>query len=348
MHWEQLGDHGFDVAIVGATGMVGQMLLRVMTERRFPIRRLRLLASSRSHDSTLGFRGRTLPVDLASAAAFEGAQLAFFAATNELSETLAPAAVAHGAIAIDKSSSFRLRPEVPLVIPEVNAHALDRHRGIVACPNCTTTGLVMALEPLRRKAGLRSLVVTTLQAVSGAGRDACAEFEQERRAWLEQTKPAAPRCFPAAIADNVIAQCGALVADGYSTEEHKLLKETRKILELPALGIAATTVRVPVEVGHSASVLVETESELSVTAARDAYRDFPGVSYVETDAGPTPRDVLESDLVLVGRLRRDFDTQRLWLWEVSNNLRKGAATNALQIAEALWARGLVKPRTGLA
>lgn len=347
MHWEQLGDHGFDVAIVGATGVVGQMLLRIMTERRFPLRRLRLLASERSRDSTVEFRGRALPVDLATPAAFAGVQLAFFAATNELSATLVPAAVAHGAIAIDKSSSFRLNPNVPLVVPEINAHALDGHRGIVACPNCTTTGLVMALEPLRRKAGLRSLVVTTLQAVSGAGRDACAEFDQQRRAWLGQSEPDAPRCFPAAIADNVIAQCGAFGADGYSTEEHKLLEETRKIFALPTLSVAATTVRVPVEVGHSASVLVETETPLDVARARDAYRDFAGVTYVEADAGPTPRDVLESDQVLVGRLRRDFDSERLWLWEVSNNLRKGAATNALQVAEALSARGLVEPRIGL-
>jgi len=347
MHWEQIGDHGFDVAIVGATGVVGQMLLKVMTERRFPVRRLRLLASDRSREASLGFRGRTLPVQPASNAAFEGAQLAFFAATNELSETLAPAAVASGAIAIDKSSSFRLQPEVPLVVPEVNPHALDRHRGIIACPNCTTTGLVMAIEPLRKQAGLRSLVVTTLQAVSGAGRDACAEFDEQRRAWQSDAAPDAPRCFPAAIAGNVIAQCGALAADGYTSEEHKLLEETRKILELPELSIAATTVRVPVEVGHSASVLLETESALDVASARAAYRDFPGVRYVATDAGPTPLDVVESDEVLVGRLRRDFDTGRLWLWQVSNNLRKGAATNALQVAEALWARGLVKPRTGL-
>ncbi|HEU5075669.1 MAG TPA: aspartate-semialdehyde dehydrogenase [Polyangiaceae bacterium] len=348
MHWEQLGDHGFDVAIVGATGVVGQMLLRVMSERRFPIRRLRLLASERSRENSLGFRGRSLPIEPASIEAFEGAQLAFFAATNELSETLAPAAVAQGAIAIDKSSSFRLRPDVPLVVPEVNAHTLDDHRGIVACPNCTTTGLVMALEPLRRKAGLRSLVVTTLQAVSGAGRDACAEFDQQRRALIQQTELEPARCFPVVIADNVIAECGAFVADRYCTEEHKLLDETRKIFELPSLGIAVTTVRVPVEVGHSAAVLVETETALSVAAAREAYRGFSGVDYVESETGPTPRDVLESDQVLVGRVRRDFDTERLWLWEVSNNLRKGAATNALQIAEALWARGLVEPRTGLA
>jgi aspartate-semialdehyde dehydrogenase len=224
-----------------------------------------------------------------------------------------------------------------LVIPEVNGHALERHRGIVACPNCTTTGLVMAIEPLRRAAGLRSLVVTTLQAVSGAGRDACAEFDRQRRAWGSGEPGEAPRSFPRPIADNVIAQCGAFEVDGYTTEEHKLLAETRKILELPRLEIAATAVRVPVEVGHSASVLVETETELDVALARQAYAGFPGVTYIETEAGPTPLDVIDNDDVLVGRLRRDFGTNRLWLWEVSNNLRKGAATNAVQIAEALSA-----------
>ena len=348
MHWEQIGDHGFDVAIVGATGVVGQMLLRVMTERRFPVRRLCLLASDRSRETSLDFRGRTLLVQPASDAAFEGAQLVGSREERELSETLVPAAVARGAIAIDKSSSFRLRADVPLVVPEVNPHALDRHRGIIACPNCTTTGLVMAVEPLRKRAGLRSLVVTTFQAVSGAGRDACAEFDEQRRAWQSGADLQAPRCFPAAIAGNVIAQCCALAADAYTSEEYKLLEETRKILELPALSVAATAVRVPVEVGHSASVLLETESALDVASARAAYTDFPGVRYVATDSGPTPLDVALSDEVLVGRLRKDLATDRLWLWEVSNNLRKGAATNALQVAEALWARGLVKPRTGLA
>jgi aspartate-semialdehyde dehydrogenase len=235
-----------------------------------------------------------------------------------------------------------------LVVPEVNGHALEQHRGIVACPNCTTTGLVMAIEPLRRAAGLRSLVVTTLQAVSGAGRDACVEFDQQRRAWCSGEPTETPRCLPRPIAGNVIAQCDAFVPDGYTTEEHKLLAETRKIFELPRLEVAATAVRVPVEVGHSASVLVETETELDVARARQAFVGFSGVTYVESEAGPTPLDVVDSDEVLVGRLRRDFGTNRLWLWEVSNNLRKGAATNAVQIAEALWTRGLVVPRVGLA
>jgi aspartate-semialdehyde dehydrogenase len=192
----------------------------------------------------------------------------------------------------------------------------------------------MALSPLQRAFGLKSVVVTTFQAVSGGGREACAELAAQRCA-LISGRPLEASFYPAPIADNVIAQCESIEADGYTSEELKLLVETRKILDLPSLPVAMTAVRVPVTVGHSAAVLVETEAEPSIDEARQALADFPGVRWVSNPQGPTPLDVAHCDDVLVGRLRRDLTTRRLWLWEVSNNLRKGAATNAIQIAEAL-------------
>jgi aspartate-semialdehyde dehydrogenase len=346
MNWHPIQNEGFDVAVVGATGAVGEVLLRVLEQRRFPVRRLRLLASGRSEDTTLEFRGSTVTVQRAAPEAFDGAQLAFFAATGGLSKELAPEAAARGAVAIDKSNSFRMNPQVPLVVPEINPQALDavdeQHR-IVACPNCTTIGFVMALAPLRRAAGLRSVIVTTFQAVSGGGRDGMDELETQRRA-LIAGEPLHAAFFAHPIADNVIALCETMEADGYTTEERKLLHETRKIFDAPHLGVSMTAVRVPVMVGHSAAVLVETERPLSAEDARAALADFPGVRYVDSESGPTPNDVADSDEVLVGRVRKDFDSDRLWLWEVSNNLRKGAATNAVQIAEALAARGKIRPR----
>jgi aspartate-semialdehyde dehydrogenase len=282
-----------------------------------------------------GRRAAVAQFAAAAPAAFEGADIVFFAATGELSRTLAPLAVAAGAFVIDKSSTWRLDAEVPLVVPEVNAGALaelERGRGIVACPNCTTIGLVMALEPLRRAAGLVHVAVTTLQAASGAGREALAELEEG----------AAPAVFARRLAGNVIPQCDAFGAGGYTLEEHKLVDETQKILALPGLGVTATCVRVPVAIGHSAAVLVETERALSAADALDALRAFPGL-HVEADDGyATPREQSGRDEVFVGRVRRDpTHPRRLWLWTVVDNVRKGAATNAVQIAEHLLTRGRV-------
>ncbi len=329
-----------DVAVVGATGMVGEILIRLLEERAFPVRNLRPLASRQSVGNKVAFRGEHWQVAEATPSALQGADLVFFAATGELSKTLAPRAVERGAIVIDKSSTWRMDPSVPLVIPEINAHALERHRGIIACPNCTTTGLVMALEPLRRAVGLRSVVVTTFQAVSGSGREGLSALERQRAARHDGTSPEV-EVYPRLIADNVIAQCDEVEPSGYTKEELKLLHETRKIFEEPELEVTMTAVRVPVAVGHSAAVLLETRGELSASRAAGLLRDFPGVRYVDAPSGPTPLDVAESDDVLVGRLRQDFDGRRLWLWEVSNNLRKGAATNAIQVAEAMREKGLL-------
>lgn len=337
MSWQSICTEGFDIAIVGATGLVGETLLRVLEERRFPIRRIRLLAGGRSHGRKLSLENHELLVEETSLEALGGANLVFFAATGSLSKTLAPLAAERGAVVIDKSSTWRMDPNVPLVVPEINAARLGAHRGIIACPNCTTIGLTMALEPLRRAFGLRSVVVTTLQAASGAGRAGIDELERQSRAHLAG-EPLEARAFARPLAGNVIALCETIRQDGYSTEEAKLIEESRKILGLPELRLTVTAVRVPVPVGHSASVLIETEREPSVAAARRALKQFPGVRLIDADEGPTPNDAAGQDEVLVGRLRADAAPRRLWLWEVSDNLRKGAATNAVQIAETLVAQ----------
>jgi aspartate-semialdehyde dehydrogenase len=330
------------VAIVGATGAVGEVLLQVLTERRFPVGELRPLASERSAGTTVRFGGRVVPVELARAEALDGADFVFFAATGTLSKDLAPEAARRGAIAIDKSSTWRMDPQVPLVVPEVNPDALDHHHGIVSCPNCTTIGFVMALEPIRRAAGVRSVVVTTLQAVSGAGKPGIDELEAQVAAH-ERGETAAAKTFAAPIAYNVVPLCETFRPDGYSTEEVKLLFETRKIMGLPELDVTMTCVRVPVPVGHSATMLIDTERPLTPEAARHALEEFPGVRVVDdppSNRFPTPADVAGHDEVLVGRVRQDLRSNRLWLWQVSDNLRKGAATNAVQIAEEMMRRGL--------
>jgi len=330
------------VAIVGATGAVGEVLLQVLAERRFPVGELRPLASERSAGTTVRFNGTDLPVELARPDAFDGADFVFFAATGALSKDLAPEVAKRGAIAIDKSGTWRMDPKVPLVVPEINADALTRHEGIISCPNCTTIGFVMALEPIRRAAGLRSVVVTTLQAVSGAGKPGVDELESQMAA-AARGEPLTPKTFAAPIAYNVVPLCETFRDDGYSTEEVKLLFETRKIMDMPDLDVSMTCVRVPVPVGHSATLLIETERPLTPQDARRALEEFPGVRVVDDpshNAFPTPADVAGRDEVAVGRIRKDLRSNRLWLWEVSDNLRKGAATNAVQIAEELIRRGL--------
>jgi aspartate-semialdehyde dehydrogenase len=339
----QSADRLRTVAVVGATGAVGEVVLQLLAERRFPVGELRALASGRSAGTKVRFAGRDVEVQEAKADAFEGVDFAFFAATGSLSKELAPEVAKRGGVAIDKSSTWRLDPNVPLVVPEINPDALDKQRGIVACPNCTTIGFVMALEPIRRAAGLRSVVVTTLQAVSGTGKPGVEELERQ----LEEAhagKPLTTSTYPAPIANNVLPLCESFREDGYSTEEVKLLFETRKILGLAdSVQVAMTCVRVPVPVGHSATMLVETERAISPEEARRVLAAFPGVVVMDEPAKnvfPTPRDAAGRDEVLVGRIRRDLGSDKLWLWQVSDNLRKGAATDAIQIAEEMIRRGL--------
>lgn len=330
------------VAVVGATGAVGEVVLRLLEERKFPVGELRPLASERSAGTTVRFAGRDVEVREAKPEEFDGCDFVFFAATGGLSKELAPEVARRGGVAIDKSSTWRLDENVPLVVPEVNGDDLEKHKGIVACPNCTTIGFVMALEPIRRAAGIRSVVVTTLQAVSGAGRPGIDELNDQVAAIGRGEEPKASK-FAAPIAYNAVPLCETFREDGYSTEEVKLLFETRKILHAPKMDVTMTCVRIPVPVGHAATILVETESPLSADDARKALAEFPGVEVVDDpahDVFPTPRDVEGRDEVLVGRVRKDLNSDRLWLWEVSDNLRKGAATNAIQIAEEMIRRGL--------
>lgn len=334
------------VAVVGATGAVGEVLLALLEERALPVGQLRPLASRRSAGQQVCFRGRPIAVEEARPEAFDGVDLVFFAATGALSRSLAPEAVRRGAVVIDKSSSWRMDPAVPLVVPEVNGDALEGHRGIIASPNCTTTGIVMALEPIRRLSPLRHVVITTLQAVTGAGRPGLEELEAQ-----EAGSPATG-VFGAPIHRNAVPHCDAFDDDGYTGEETKLQQELRKILASApqggeaeaALHASVTCVRVPVPVGHSASLLVETAEPVSPERAREALAAFPNVRVIDEPAKeryPTAHDAAGIDDVLVGRIRRDRGSDRLWLWQVADNLRKGAATNAVQIAEALRERGLV-------
>jgi aspartate-semialdehyde dehydrogenase len=330
------------VAVVGATGAVGEVVLRLLAERDFPVGELRALASQRSAGTTVSFRGEPVEVQEAVPAAFDGVDFAFFAATGALSKTLAPEVAKRGGIAIDKSNTWRMDDEVPLVVPEINPEALEKHRGIVACPNCTTIGFVMALAPIRAAAGLKSVVVTTMQAVSGTGKPGIEELARQS-AQIARGEAPTPEVYAAPIAANAVPLCESFRDDGYSTEEVKLLQETRKIFGQANLDVTMTCVRVPVEVGHSASILVETERALTPEAARKALAAFPGVEVVDdpaTNTFPTARDVAGRDEVLVGRVRRDAGSDRLWLWQVADNLRKGAATNAIQIAEEMVRRGL--------
>ena len=335
-------ERGRCVAVVGATGAVGEVLLEVLAQRDFPVGELRPLASERSAGTTVSFRGEDVPVAVARPEAFDGADFVFFAATGSLSKELAPEVARRGGVAIDKSSTWRLDEQVPLVVPEINADALEKHRGIVSCPNCTTIGFVMALEPLRRAAGLKSVVVTTLQAVSGTGKPGIEELDRQVDA-IAAGGRAAPEVYAAPIAFNALPLCESFRDDAYSTEEVKLLFESQKILGMPELDVTMTCVRVPVRVGHSASMLVETERPLSPEAAREALAGFPGLEVVDDparDVFPTALDAEGRDEVLVGRVRKDLASDRLWLWQVSDNLRKGAATNAIQIAEEMVRRGL--------
>lgn len=330
------------VAIVGATGAVGETLLSVLEERRFPVGELRPLASSRSAGTSVRFDGREHRVEEATPDAFDGADFVFFAATGSLSRDLAPEVARRNAIAIDKSGTWRMDEQVPLIVPEVNGAAVEKHNGIISCPNCTTIPLVMCLEPLRRAAGLRSAVVTTFQAVSGAGKPGSEELERQTGE-LARGAPPTTGTFTTQIAENVVPLCETFRDDAYSTEEIKLLQESRKILGQPDLDVSMTCVRVPVPVGHSAAALIELERPLSPEDARDALAAFPGVRVMDDPAQnvfPTPADAAGQDDVLVGRIRRDLATDRLWIWEVADNLRKGAATNAVQIAEELIARAL--------
>lgn len=333
---------GYVVAVLG-TGAVGQELLRILDERRFPVSELRLLATSRSAGNKVTWRGCTHTIQEVKPEAFKGVKFAFIAATTAASKEFGPIAAREGAIVIDKSNAFRMDPKVPLVIPEVNGDALAKHQGIVASPNCSTIQMVVAIKPLHDAARLTRVVVSTYQSVSGTGREAMDELQLQSREALDG-KPVTRTVYPYQIAFNLFPHIDSFESNGYTGEEMKMTRETRKILDLPELPIAATTVRVPVHISHSESVLVETELKLTVPQAQEILAKAPGVTLLDDPAKsvyPTPLDAAGKDDVFVGRVREDISSANgLHLWVVSDNLRKGAATNAVQIAEEMVKRGL--------
>lgn len=330
-----------NVAILGATGLVGRTMLAVLEERRFPIGRLRLLASERSASTRLTFRGESVPVEAVSEASWDGVDIALFAGGNEVSQRWSGPARAAGAVVIDNSSAYRYTDGVPLVVPEVNGHTLDARPTLVANPNCSTIPIAMALGALRPLARLVRLSVATYQSVSGAGSDALAELEAGVRGGLDGPPPARPGGLPP-FAFNVIPQIDRFEANGYTREEMKVVWESRKILARPDLPVVCTAVRVPVRVGHSAHVQATFDSPVSPAAARAAWAEAAGIEVVDDPATgrfPTPLDAAGRDAVLVGRAREDLgDPCGLVFFVASDNLRKGAALNAVQIAEAWCAR----------
>jgi aspartate-semialdehyde dehydrogenase len=330
------------VAILGATGAVGRTMLRVLEERRLPVDRLTLLASERSAGTRVEWRGRDLVVAAPAPGAFRGVDYALFSAGAERSRTWGPAAADEGAVVVDNSSAWRMDPQVPLVVPEVNlAAARERPRGIVANPNCSTIQMVVALQAIRKAAGLTRVIATTFQSVSGAGETGREALRREAAGegvkLLRLAQPVEGSPFARRIAENVIPQIGDFDEEGWSGEERKMMAETRKIMDLPDLPVAATCVRVPVDVGHAVQVTVETERELSAEAARRALALFPGILLQSgPEAYPTPLEVADRDGVFVGRIRQDpYLPRTLHFWVVADNLRKGAATNAVQIVEGL-------------
>lgn len=334
-----------NVAILGATGRVGQELLRVLEERNFPIGELRLLASARSKDMTITFKGKTYPVQEPSAEAFKGIDIVLASAGAEISAKLAPLAVEQGAVVIDNSNAFRMDPTVPLVVPEVNGHVLKNHKGIIANPNCSTAQLVVVLKPLHELGGLKRVIVSTYQSVSGAGKEAMDELENQTRA-LMNDDDYAPQVFQKQIAFNLIPHIDKFLENGYSKEEMKVVEETRKILELPNLPVTCTAVRVPVSISHSEAVTVDLERVVSPHQAREALANCPIIEvWDQPEEGiyPTPLDAAGKDPVFVGRIRRDTSSETgLNLWVVADNLRIGAALNAVRIAEYLLEHKLLK------
>ncbi len=334
---------GYRIAVVGATGQVGTLMRAILRERGFPAREIVAFASQRSVGRELD---DGLIVQGLSDESIEGFDLAIFSAGGSTSGEWAPRFVDAGAIVIDNSSRWRMNDDVPLVVSEVNPDALSRHRGIIANPNCSTMQMVVALKPLHDAAGIERLVISTYQAVSGTGRRAVDELLDQSHAVLHERDIAAPQSYAHQIAFNALPHAGGFAdGDDHTDEERKLINETRKILEDPAIAVSATCVRVPVVNGHSEAVNVQTRDPLSPQRARELLAAAPGVAVLDDPASalyPLAIDADGRDEVFVGRIRRDPGHERaLDMWIVSDNLRKGAALNAVQLAEALHERGLI-------
>jgi aspartate-semialdehyde dehydrogenase len=327
-----------NVAILGATGAVGREMLKVLEERNFPIGKLKLLASERSVGKLIPFKGQEIAVELADENAFEGMDLVLGAASNELAKRLAPAIVKAGAVFVDNSSAFRMDPEVPLIVPEVNPEDAKKHKGIISNPNCSTIITITAVNALNKISPIKSMIASTYQAVSGAGAGGPVELMGEVEA-LAKGEKYENTVFPYQIAYNVIPQIGGESTEGYTSEEMKMQNEGRKIMHLPELLVNCTCIRVPVVRSHSISVTVKTEQPITVEQARQIIAAAPGCKLVDdlnNKEYPMPLDTTDQDLVYVGRIRKDLtDECGLAIWCCGDQVRKGAATNAIQIAELL-------------
>ncbi len=326
------------IAVAGATGAVGTLILRLLEEREFPFENLKLLASQRSVGNKLTVAGKEYEVELLCPEAFEGVDLVIGSTPDDVAAEFAPRAVERGCVVVDESGYWRMDPKVPLVVPEVNPEAAESHQGIISSPNCSTTQMVVALKPLHDAARLRRVMVSTYQATSGAGLGGSRDLEAGSRKHLDGEKHEY-EAFAHPIAFNVIPQIGSAKYEGYTSEEMKMVYETHKILGDDSIGICPTCVRVPVSNCHSETIVVDTERKLSVAEAREVFEAMPGITVVddlEAKQYPMPCNSDDRDEVFIGRIREDLSSPNgLAFWCVSDNLRKGAATNAVQIAELL-------------
>ena len=327
-----------NVAILGATGAVGREMMKILAERSFPVEELRLLASPRSAGQKLLWQGRELTVQPAEDSAFEGMDIVLGAAENDIAKRFAPAIVKAGAVFVDNSSAFRMDPNVPLVIPEITPEDARRHKGIIANPNCTTIVSLVAINALNQDSPIQSIIASSYQAVSGAGAGGPRELMEEVEL-LREGKPVHPQVFQYQIAYNVIPQIGGEAYEGYTSEEMKMQNEGRKIMHLPDLRVSCTCVRVPVVRSHSVSLVVRTREKISVRRARELIAAAPGCRLVDDLSSrryPMPLDTSDQDTVFVGRIREDLTCDNgLNIWCCGDQVRKGAATNAVQIAQLL-------------
>lgn len=330
----------FSVAVVGATGAVGNEMIKILEERKFPVGKLKLLASERSLGKSLEYKGESYPVEVLKEDSFAGVQIGLFSAGGSISEKFAPFAAQAGCVVVDNTSAFRMMPDIPLVVPEVNpeAIALYKNRGIIANPNCSTIQMVVALKPIHDAVRIKRIVVSTYQAVSGTGKKAVDELMDQTRALLTFQDPVI-KVYPHQIAFNCLPQIDVFVDNGYTKEEMKMINETKKIMNDPSIAVTATTVRVPVFYAHSESVNIETEKKITPQEVRALLAKAPGVSVVDDPGGrqyPMAIHAAGKDDTFVGRIREDESIPNgINMWVVSDNLRKGAALNAVQIAEIL-------------
>ena len=335
------------IAVVGATGAVGQVFLDIAEQRDFPIDEIRLCASTRSVGKKIKFRSQEIAVELCTPEVLDEVDFAFISASGDVSREIAPLAAKRGTVAIDDSSAFRMDTDVPLVVPEVNAEDLNEHKGIVAIPNCSTTPLVMVLNPLMKKSSVKRVVVDTFQSVTGTGAAALTEMEQQSEAILNDG-PVTAKEYPHQIAFNVLPHIEPFQENGYTREEMKMLYETQKILHDSNILVSATCVRVPVAVSHSEAIHIEFEDSISPNEVTKMLENERGIRVVDdpfSDVYPMPIDAAGSDEVLVGRIRKDISHPNgIAMWVVCDNLRKGAALNAIQIAEEMMKRDVVSER----